>query len=308
MTPVDAELAIGVDIGGTKIIAAVVDHSGRVIDEESAKTPEGSGSTDSVDRALTSIIEELVQRHQPMPVGVAVAGLVDRDAGRVRFAPHLPWREDALSARLLEMLSGTGISTLVVENDVNAALLAESRFGAAREHSDVIMVTVGTGLGGAVLVDGRLYRGRNGMAGEFGHLLFEPNGRQCECGLNGCWEQYASGHALTREMRLLGRDLTGPQILQAAQAQDREAGVVFATVGRAFGLGLAEVVTSLDPELVVIGGGVSAAGDLLLEPARTAIKDRLVGMGHRELPDFKVAELGAAAGAIGAAELARAGD
>jgi glucokinase len=300
-----AELAIGVDIGGTKTLAVVADETGSVHAEVIVETPDVSASSAYAEQVLVSIIEELASQHGPLPVGLSVAGLIDFASGKLRFAPHLPWQEVFLAERLQHLLDGTGITLPAMDNDVNAALWAESRFGAARGQSDVIMVTVGTGIGGAIQMDGRLYRGRNGMAGEFGHILFEPDGLPCECGLSGCWEQYASGNALTRQMRMLGRDLSGPQIMEAARAGDQDAQAAFATIGQALGSGLAGLVASLDPALVIIGGGVSAAGELLLQTARRALNDGLIGLGHREPPELSTAALGPAAGAIGAADMAR---
>jgi glucokinase len=167
------------------------------------------------------------------------------------------------------------------------------------------MITLGTGIGGALLVGGAPYRGRNGMAGEFGHMQVVPDGRPCECGRPGCWEQYCSGKALARFARDAGSDLAGPALTEAARAGDPVALGACADVGRWLGVGVGNVVAALDPALVVIGGGVSAAGDLLLHPARTTLRETLVGKGFRAVPDLVAAELGPLAGAIGAADLAR---
>lgn len=296
-------LAIGVDIGGSKLMAVLVDHAGRVVDRsESAVSGLGTAGLEDL---ICAEIARLLPSQRSLPVGVAAAGLVDGANGMVRFSPHLPWLEEPLRERLAIRLKGLGVDQVVLENDVNAALWAEARFGAASGTSDVVMVTVGTGIGGAFLVGGRLYRGRNGMAGEFGHLTLEPVGHPCECGLAGCWEQYASGRALGREMLTLGRDLDGPRITAAARSGDPDALTAFQIVGRALGRGLSGLVTSLDPGLIVVGGGVCAAGELLLAPAREELGQRLVGTGHRVLPQIVSAELGPAAGAIGAADLAR---
>ena len=298
-------LAIGVDIGGSKLMAVLVDHAGHVVDRSESVVPGLGATAADLDALICSQISGLLPARRPLPVGVAAAGLVDGANGLVRFSPHLPWQEEPLRERLTTRLNELGLDRVVLENDVNAALWAEARFGVARSKPDVVMVTVGTGIGGAILTGGRLYLGRNGMAGEFGHLTVEPSGRPCDCGLAGCWEQYASGRALGREMLALGRDLAGPQITAAAHSGDPDALTAFQIVGRALGRGLSGSVASLDPGLIVVGGGVCAAGELLLAPAREELGQQLVGTGHRVLPEVVSAELGSSAGAIGAADLAR---
>jgi glucokinase len=232
------------------------------------------------------------------------------------FAPHLPWREERVRERLEERF-GTPV---VLDNDANCAALAELRGGAAAGVSQAVVVTMGTGIGGAVVVDGRVVRGHSGMAGEFGHTQVVPDGHPCECGHRGCWEQYSSGHALVRLARarigqeptlleeLCGGDaarLTGPMITEAAERGDLVARRAFAAVGHWLGVGLANLVAILDPEVVVVGGGVSAAGDQLLEPARTALERGLVGARHRVVPPVRRARYGPEAGAVGAVLLAR---
>ncbi|MET0997856.1 MAG: ROK family protein, partial [Marmoricola sp.] len=182
---------------------------------------------------------------------------------------------------------------------------AEARFGAARETADALMVTLGTGIGGSLVVGGRLIRGVNGMAGEYGHMQVVPDGRHCECGGRGCWEQYCSGRALARAAAEGGSTLSGPALTIAAREGDPAAAAAYAEVGRWLGVGLANLAAALDPPLIVIGGGVSAARDLLLDPARKALEGSLVGTGHRELPEVVGAVLGPMAGVVGAADLAR---
>jgi glucokinase len=302
--------AIGVDIGGTKVLAAVVDPGGRVLDTETAPTPGPvsgleQATPEEVEDALAEVVTALVQRHGRSSVGIAAAGFVDASGERVRFAPHLPWRDEPLAARLTQKLRGRVIEQVLVDNDANAALWAETRFGAARDARDVVMLTLGTGIGGALLLRGSLHRGRNGMAGEFGHMQVVPDGRECECGNCGCWEQYCSGRALARAAAAAGCALSGPDLTAAAEQDDPAAAAAYAEVGRWLGVGAANVVAAFDPEMVVVGGGVSAADELLLGPAREALASALVGAGHRVLPEVVTAELGPLAGVVGVADLAR---
>jgi glucokinase len=219
-------------------------------------------------------------------------------------------------ARLAERWS----APVVLDNDANCAARAELTYGAVGDASDAVVVTMGTGIGGAVVLDGSVHRGHNGMAGEFGHMQVVPDGHPCECGGTGCWEQYSSGNALVRFARArLGSEpttlvaacegdpdrLTGPMVTAAAEAGDAVALAAFASVGDWLGVGVANLVAAFDPEIVVIGGGVSAAGDLLLGPARLALRRSLVGAEHRTVPPVVRAALGPEAGAIGAADLAR---
>ncbi len=302
--------AIGVDIGGTKVLAALVDPAGRVLDTEATETPgHGEGleraTPAEVEDALVDVVGRLLAVHGRCPVGVAAAGFVDRDAQRVRFAPHLPWRDEPLSPLLTKRLAGRILGDVLVDNDATAALWAEARFGAARQVRDAVMITLGTGIGGGLLVHGRLHRGTNGMAGEYGHMQVVPDGRPCECGRKGCWEQYCSGRALARAAAEAGSDLSGPALTTAAREGDPVALSAYEQVGRWLGLGAANLVAAFDPPLVVVGGGVSAAGDLLLGTARESMAGSLVGAGYRDLPDLMAAELGPLAGVIGIADLAR---
>ena len=193
-----------------------------------------------------------------------------------------------------------------MENDANAMAWAEYRFGAGVGVSSLVALTVGTGIGAGLVLDGHLYRGAFGMAGEPGHLRVVPDGLPCGCGNRGCWEQYCSGRALVREAAARGGPWTeGPAVTLAAQSGHREAIAAFVAVGTWLGQGLADVSAVLDPGRFVIGGGVGAAGDLLLEPARRRFADVLIGRGYRPIPDIVPASLGVDAGLIGAADLAR---
>jgi glucokinase len=227
---------------------------------------------------------------------------VGRD-GTVRFAPHVSWRDEPLQQRLSERLG----LPVVVDNDANVTALAELRVGVARGVGDAVCVTLGTGIGGAVVMDGEVRRGAAGLAGEFGHVQVVPGGRPCPCGLNGCWEQYCSGTALRRAAREHGAPAgtEGPDVTQAAARGVEWATRAFVDVGTWLGVGVAGLCAALDPEVVLVGGGLSSAGDLLLEPARAALIEKLPGREYRALPRLVQAACGPEAGMIGAAMLAR---
>jgi glucokinase len=246
-------------------------------------------------------------------VGVGVAGMVAWPSGVFVWGPHVagsnvPLRTD------LEAALGLPV---VVDNDANAAAWAELKLGSGRGYSDVLLVTLGTGIGGALIVDGRIHRGTS-FAGEIGHMTYEPGGMQCDCGKRGCWETVASGPALVRLARnsisqnrdgglahrftldsVRGEDITG-----AADAGDETARSLVAQVGADLGRGLCNLIAILDPEVVIVGGGLGSIGESLLGPARRVAADALHGGSHRMLPPILVAGLGPAAGAVGAALLA----
>ena len=307
---------VGVDIGGTKVLAGVVDDRGRVTRTGHRATPGRRVLARQVEDALIEAVLEAADGHPLAGVGVAAAGFVDSAGERVMFAPHLPWQGEPLRANLADRLG----CPVALDNDANCAALAEWTYGAAQGAASALMITMGTGIGGAVLLNGWVLRGANGMAGEFGHMQVVPGGQPCECGRRGCWEQYSSGNALVRNSRTLmseqpsvleemsgGRPdhVTGPMVTAAAEEGDLVARAAFASVGDWLGIGTANLVAALDPEIVVIGGGVSAAGDRLLDPARASLRRTLVGAEHRTVPPLAAAWLGPEAGIIGAGLLAR---
>lgn len=310
---------IGIDVGGTKILAGVVDHEGRILDVERRDTPRQDSA--ATIEAIVEVVGALRGRSSaPIEaVGVGVAGLVDFDRTKVITAPNLGWEQQPIGA-LVE--AATGLPT-VVENDANAAAWGEFMFGAGRELTDVVVVTVGTGIGGGLILRGKLRRGAHGGAAEIGHMNMEVDGRLCGCGRRGCWEQYASGNALVREARALASDrrseaqlmlslgdgtpegVQGLDVTRAAQLGDPVALDAFAVISTWLGRGLANLAAALDPEAFIVGGGVSEAGDILLVGARAALSEGLIGASKRELPAVIAAELGNDAGLVGAADLAR---
>jgi glucokinase len=306
-------LAVGIDVGGTKIAALRVDRAGTVLARDVRPTP---ADDEAATLAAMGDAADAVGTSAVRTVGISAAGLVEWPAGLMRFAPNLSWRDVALVDALHERLA----LPVVADNDNNCAGWGEFRYGVAAGHRDVLFVGVGTGIGGGIILGGQLFRGAHGFAGEIGHTIVEPGGPPCGCGNRGCWEQVASGHAIARDGRqavvrhphsLLvelaegdpGR-VTGSMVTQAAGAGDPVATGIVVEAAHRLGEGIAGLVNVLDPDIVVIGGGVSAAGDLLLAPARAAFEAVVEGGGHRPEVPLLLASLGNDAGAIGAAALA----
>jgi glucokinase len=309
-------LTIGVDVGGTSVRAGVVDATGTVLDTARTQTPRSDAALEA---ALAGVVDELAKRHDVGAVGLALAGFVTPDRRGVRFAPHLSWRDAPVADRIAERVG----LPVVVEHDANAAALAERHFGAASGAGTVVFVAIGTGIGSALLLDGHVYRGAFGVAPELGHLPVVPDGRPCPCGKHGCWERYCSGTALaTTAVELLARDparspvlrrlvradpgrVTGRRVAAAAREGDPVACAAMDELARWLGKGLALIADVFDPELVVIGGGVSASAPLFLDEAREHYASVITGMGHRPLARIRTAQLGDAAAVVGAAHLAR---
>jgi glucokinase len=309
-------IAIGIDAGGTKVAAMLVDvgEGGTVLGRQVVETP--ATDADASTRTMVALARQLMAgRDDVRAVGVGAAGLVGRD-GTVRFAPNVAWREYPLARRVA---ADVGLPTLV-DNDANVAAWGEFRFGAGRGSNDMLLVTVGTGIGGGIVSAGRLFRGAHGFAAEIGHVIVEPGGPVCGCGNEGCWEQVASGRAIGRLGREAGRDhpeslvvelaggdperITGPVVTEAATKGDPVAMHVLTEVGRRLGEGIAGLVNILDPDMVVVGGGVIDAGDLIMDPARRAYRDSVEAPEHRDEVPILPAALGNEAGAVGAAALA----
>jgi glucokinase len=310
-------LAIGVDVGGTKVAAGVVDDDGHILARLRRPTP----SLSPADTAATvaELVAQLRDGHPVAAVGIGAAGFIDAERSTVLFAPNLAWRREPLRDRVAEQVG----LPVVVENDANAMAWAEHKFGGGRGEPYLVAVTIGTGIGGGLVLGGRLYRGRWGLGAEVGHMRVVPDGRRCGCGNRGCWEQYCSGRALTREARelaavspaatsrlleLAGGDIEkifGPEITQAAREGDPTAIECFTEIGTWLGQGLADLAAILDPGAFVVGGGVAEAGELLLDPARRRFAAALTGRGHRPMPAVRAARLGNDAGLVGAADLAR---
>jgi glucokinase len=311
-------LTLGVDIGGTKVLGGVVDADGRVLAQARRETPAAHVAR-TLDR-IVAVITELTAAYEVDAVGIGAAGWIDAKRSTVLFAPNLAWRNEPLREEVARHVT----VPVVVENDANVAAWAEFRFGAAADATDsMAMFTVGTGIGGALILRGELLRGAHGIAGELGHVTAVPDGRPCGCGKHGCVEQYASGKALVRFARaravaapdeaahLLARadgdpdKINGPMVTDAARLGDPASLAAFAEIGHWLGLALADLVQIVDPQVMIIGGGVIDAGELLLAPTRVAYLDAMAQRGRLPVADVRGARLGNTAGVVGAADLAR---
>jgi glucokinase len=308
-----ADQALGIDVGGTKIAVFRCARDGMILARDTVPTP-----AEDPEATVATMIEVAKRLVAPevVAVGVGAAGIIDVSEGILRYAPNLAWRELPIGRLMREALQ----LPCQVDNDANAAAWGEYRFGAGRGYRHMLLVAVGTGIGGGIVAGGRLFRGAHGFAAEIGHVIVEPGGSLCGCGNRGCWEQVASGHAIARLgraaaaerpdsalARLAGGDpdkVTGKAVTEAAMGGDQTAVDVLAEVGGRLGEGIAGLVNVLDPQVVVVGGGAVAAGELLLEPARKAFMKAVEGPSHRPLVPIVAAELGNDAGAVGAAALA----
>jgi glucokinase len=305
--------AIGLDVGGTKIAAARVAADGSILAKERVASPAADPAAildATVDLAREVLTDDVVA------IGMGAAGLVDSRTGVLAFAPNLAWRNVPLAAHV----GGAIGLPVTADNDATVAAWGEYRFGAGRGSRHLLLVTVGTGIGGGIVTDGRIYRGAHGLAAEIGHIIVEPGGPTCGCGNQGCWEQVASGQAIQRAGRQAAERyphsgiarlaegvparVTGSLVTRAAQDGDATARSILAQVGRRLGEGIAGLVNVLDPDVVVVGGGASAAGGLLLEPARRAFGRAVEAPDDRPKVPLLEAELGNDAGVVGAAALA----
>jgi glucokinase len=309
--------AIGIDIGGTKIAGALVSEAGEIIRLEKRSTP--AGDPVAIVDLVVALIQELREGEDIAAAGVAAAGFIDNTQSIVYYAPNINWRSEPFRQHLSDLLPGLDIT---IDNDANAAGWAEYRFGAGRGATDMTMLTIGTGVGGAVIADGKLFRGGFGAAGEIGHLRVVPNGHPCGCGARGCIEQYGSGRALLRmanemaDAGGIGQNLAdaraandgvleGSAVAALIEGHDPGALAAVRELGSWLGQACASIGAVLDPQLFVFGGGVAVAGELLLEPVREAYLANLPARGFHPEPAFTTAELVNDAGVVGAADLAR---
>ncbi|WP_022883878.1 ROK family glucokinase [Glaciibacter superstes] len=307
--------AIGIDIGGTKIAGALVDELGTIIRAD--RVPSPAGDPREIEDAVVAMISGLAAGTDVCGAGVAAAGFIDAAQSTVYYAPNINWRNEPFRDKLESRLN----IPVIIENDANAAGWAEFRYGAGRLFSDMVTLTIGTGVGGAIVANDRLFRGGFGAGAELGHLRLVPDGLPCGCGARGCIEQYGSGRALLRiagelaDAGGIGRgialvreqngSLTGTDVAKLLAEGDGGALAALRQLGTALGQACASLGAVLDPQIFVFGGGVAAAGDLLIEPIRSAYLEHLPARGFHPEAAFAVAELVNDAGVVGAADLAR---
>lgn len=295
--------------------AGVISPDGAVLDTVRGLTP---GTAQEADDLLVQLISGLAATHPISAVGLAVAGFISADRQRVMYAPHLPWRDSAVPSRISAAVN----LPVVMDHDVNSAAWAEWQLGAAAGSASTLLIAVGTGIGAGLVVDGKIFRGAYGVAPELGHLQVVPGGRPCPCGKRGCLERYCSGTALavtaiemaeTLEAPLLREltagdltRLTGTLVGRAARLGDPAAVAAVADLGQWLGTGIALADDVLDPELIVIGGGVSKIADLFLPAAVATARQMITGAEFRPTVRVVPAHFGDTAGIIGASLLARA--
>lgn len=308
-------LSIGIDIGGTKIAAGLVTDEGEIVRSSTVPTP--AQDTGAIVDAIVALVNELSVDESIAGVGIAAAGFIDASQSVVYYGPNIAWRDEPLRAHVEERLD----FQVVIDNDANAAGWAEYTFGAGRLFTHMTMLTVGTGVGGAIVADGQLFRGGFGVGAELGHLIVEPGGLLCGCGQRGCIEQYGSGRALLRfandiaaqpglgSALAAARDASGSVPADALKdllvAHDPGALAALAELGGWLGKAAASLAAVLDPQVFVIGGGVAVAGELLLDPIRESYRNHLSAAGYHPEAEFRTAQMLNDAGVVGAADLAR---
>jgi glucokinase len=307
--------AIGIDIGGTKIAGGLVSVEGEILAEQRSPTP--AGDPEAIVDVVTEMVTALSEGTSVVAVGIAAAGFIDAGQSMVYYAPNISWRNEPFRARLAERID----LPITIDNDANAAGWAEFRFGAGRGSTDMTMLTIGTGVGGAIVSRGTLFRGGFGTGAELGHLRVVPGGLPCGCGARGCIEQYGSGRALMRmaneiaDAGGIGLGLAAARESRGKLVSDDVAALIaggdpgatqaLTELGGWLGQACASLGAILDPQRFVFGGGVAAAGSLLLDPVRQAYLAHLPARGFHPEPEFRTAELVNDAGMVGAADLAR---
>jgi glucokinase len=311
-------LTIGIDVGGTKILGGIVDEQGKILAKARRNTPVEGGL--ALLAAIAAVANELAAQEKVVAVGLSIAGFVSSDRSTMLATPNIA---ELNGMQLQHPLENAIKLPVRVENDANAAAWGETVYGAGRGCDHLMLLTIGTGIGGGIVTNGELYRGAYGVAGEFGHMRMVPNGLRCGCGSDGCFEKYASGNALLRiakELAAIKPDeaikllalgdgtpegIHGSHITAAALAGDEVALSAFSEIGDWLGAGIAMLSVILDPERVIIGGGVIEATELLLTPTRNALMRHLPYATKHPAPTIVPAELGNDAGLVGVADLAR---
>ena len=280
-------LSVGVDVGGTKCLAIGLNDAGERVETFTAPTAPGLG-------IINQIIEVMLNFPGATSVGIGMPGIVGKD-GTVHLAPHLPEIRNLPLRQLLEDRLSIPVR---IDNDATCAAIAEWQIGAARGIDDVLVVTIGSGIGGGIIAGGRVMRGAHGFAGEIGHHVVVRDGVACVCGRNGCWEQYASGHALRR----LAQGVSGEEVIARVKQGDKKSLQVLQESAHWIAMGLFNLINTLDPACVVLGGGLGSSA-VLLPLVESALDAMMPSSGYRQRPQLRAAQLGHEAGAIGAAYL-----
>jgi glucokinase len=311
-----SDLTIGIDIGGTKISAGVVDSSGNLIDSSKCSTPAEGGK--ELISSVVNLVKELNKKHEIRGIGISIAALISSDYGTIVGAPNIA---NLSKLNFVNEIKEEFKLPIIVENDANAAIWAEFKFGNAKGLNPVMFFIIGTGVGGGLVIDGKLFKGANGIGAEFGHMCVVPNGLLCGCGAKGCIEQYASGGALIRyaneallanpdkSKELLGfgeGKLSGTALTKAAKAGNELALSAFNKQADWLGLACASYSLILDPQAIIIGGGVVDAGELFLAPVREAVRKYMPFAESHVPPKIIAAKFGNDAGLVGVADLVRA--
>jgi glucokinase len=311
-----SDLTIGIDIGGTKISAGVVDSSGNLIDSSRCSTPTEGGK--ELISSVINLIKEFNKKYEIKGIGISIAALISSDYGTIVGAPNIA---NLSKLNFVNEIKVEFELPIIIENDANAAMWAEFKFGNAKGLNPVMFFIIGTGVGGGLVIDGKLFKGANGIGAEFGHMCVVPNGLLCGCGSKGCIEQYASGGALIRyanEALLANPDkseevlsfgegkLSGTALTKAAKAGNELALAAFSKQADWLGLACASYSLIIDPQAIIIGGGVVDAGELFLAPVRAAMRKYMPFAESHVPPKIIAAKFGNDAGLIGAADLVRA--
>ena len=319
--PTKQNLVLSIDLGGTKIVTAIVSSTGEIISRQYKPTLAEEGMEAVVNRMLATIDDSIKNTNlmscSLSAIGIAAAGAIDSTKGTVTDSPNLPgWH----NIPLRDIVEGaTGIRTFVM-NDASAAALGEHTFGAGKGVNNLIYITVSTGIGGGIIIDGKLYNGVSGSAGEIGHTTIDINGPRCSCGNIGCLEMLASGKAVAREaQRLIShgarttiievaegelQNITAQTVAAAAQKGDATATAIISRAASYLGVGMVNLVNIFNPEMIIVGGGMAKMGDMLLDGARKVVTERAFQL-PAQVVRIVPSQLGDNAGILGAVAFAR---
>ena len=311
---------VGIDVGGTGLKAGVVDEHGKIISKVSCPTGVERGHeaviADMAQLALKAIAESGYALDDVKAIGIGIPGVQDPRTGRVPFCTNLGWHD----VPVIELMQKVIDKPVYIDNDATVAALAESVAGVSANYKDSIFLTLGTGVGGGVVLNGKVYSGTHGVGSELGHMTVQCEGLDCTCGSKGCWEQYSSATALIRQgkaaveghpesliYKMVNGDLSKVEartVIDAAREGDEIACAVYDKYIYYLAIGIVAIINGFDPEVIAIGGGVSKAGDFLLEPLKKKVAEYVF---YKDLPyaDIKIATLGNDAGIIGAAMLGK---